>query len=106
MFDSTSAAGDRELRVRAERIDDQDKLNLVQTEPAAIAELDDPDEINIYDVGPSWGQQVSTKALRGLIVFLVLVSLYISVRFEWKMAVGALAAMFLDLLAIRSFLAV
>ena len=96
---STSAAGDKELRVRSERIDDQEKLNAVQAELTAVAGLDDPDEININDVGPSWGRQVSTKALRGLIVFLILVSLYISVRFEWKMAVGALAALFHDLLA-------
>jgi preprotein translocase subunit SecF len=96
---STSAAGDRELRVRVERIDDQAKLNEVQGELTSVAGLNDPDEININDVGPSWGRQVSTKALRGLIVFLVLVSLYISVRFEWKMAIGALAALFHDLLA-------
>jgi preprotein translocase subunit SecF len=96
---STSAAGDRELRVRVERIDDTEKLNEVQGELTTIAGLNDPDEINIQDVGPSWGQQVSTKALRGLIVFLVLVSLYITLRFEWKMAVGALAALFHDLLA-------
>ncbi len=96
---STSAAGDRELRVRVERIDATEKLNEVQGELATIAGLNDPDEININDVGPSWGRQVSTKALRGLIVFLVLVSLYITMRFEWKMAVGALAALFHDLLA-------
>jgi len=96
---STSAVGDRELRVRVERIDDTEKLNDVQGELTTIAGLNDPDEINIQDVGPTWGQQVSTKALRGLIVFLVLVSLYISLRFEWKMAIGALAALFHDLLA-------
>ena len=96
---STSAAGDRELRVRVERIDDTQKLNDVQDELATRAGLSDPDEININDVGPSWGRQVSTKALRGLIVFLVLVSLYITLRFEWKMAVGALAALFHDLIA-------
>ena len=61
--------------------------------------MSDPDEINVNDVGPSWGRQVSTKALRGLIVFLVLVSLYITLRFEWKMAMGALAALFHDLIA-------
>jgi len=96
---STSATGDRDLRVRAERIADTDTLEAVQAELARLVGLSDPEEINITDVGPSWGQQVSSKALRGLIVFLVLVSLYISLRFEWKMAIGALAALFHDLIA-------
>ena len=96
---STSAAGDRELRVRTERIGDQSRLEAVQAKLTELAGLSDVDEVNVQDVGPSWGQQVSNKALRGLIVFLVLVSLYISLRFEWKMAVGALAALFHDLIA-------
>jgi preprotein translocase subunit SecF len=96
---STSAGGDRELRVRTERIGDQARLEAVQAKLTELAGLSDVDEVNVTDVGPSWGQQVSNKALRGLIVFLVLVSLYISLRFEWKMAVGALAALFHDLIA-------
>jgi preprotein translocase subunit SecF len=57
-----------------------------------------PDEINISDVGPSFGGQIGAKALRALIVFLVLVTLYISLRFEWKMALAAQAALLHDLL--------
>ena len=96
---STSAAGDRELRVSVERISDTTKLDSVTAKLAELAGQDDVDEVNINDVGPSWGRQVSNKALRGLIVFIVLVSLYISFRFEWKMAVGALVALFHDLIA-------
>ena len=96
---STSAGGDRELRVRTERIGDESRLEAVQAKLTELAGLSDVDEINVTDVGPSWGRQVSNKALRGLIVFLVLVSLYITLRFEWKMAVGALAALFHDLIA-------
>jgi preprotein translocase subunit SecF len=57
------------------------------------------DQINEQDVGPTWGGTISSKAITGLIVFLVLVSLYISLRFEPKMAGAALAALFHDLLA-------
>ena len=96
----TSQTGSDEVFVRAEHIDDQDTLLAVQ---AALAEAtgngDDVNEVSIEDVGPSWGRQVSTKALRGLIVFLVLVTLYISLRFEPKMAIAALAALFHDLIA-------
>ncbi|MGH2784611.1 MAG: protein translocase subunit SecF [Actinomycetota bacterium] len=102
---STSPGGGREVRVRAEQIEDRNVLVAVQTALARVAgQTDssgqpDPDAVAINDVGPSWGRQISNKALRGLIVFLVLVSIYISLRFEWKMAVGALAALVHDLLS-------
>ncbi|MBA3369358.1 MAG: protein translocase subunit SecF [Geodermatophilaceae bacterium] len=46
----------------------------------------------------SWGQDVTSKAIQGLLVFLVLVVVFLAVRFQWKMAVGAMVAMFHDLL--------
>src|SRR5919204_620765 len=54
--------------------------------------------INIEDFSPTWGSQISQKALEGLIIFLVLVSIYIAFRFEWKMAVSALTALAHDLI--------
>jgi preprotein translocase subunit SecF len=56
------------------------------------------DQINERDVGPTWGSQISKKALQGLIIFLILVTVYISFRFEWKMAGAALVALLHDLL--------
>jgi preprotein translocase subunit SecF len=94
---SSPATGDQ-IRVRTERIEDRATLGSVQAALARVAAQPSPDEVAIEDVGPNWGQQVSNKALRGLIVFLVLVSIYISLRFEWKMAIGALLALFHDLL--------
>jgi len=55
-------------------------------------------EIVINDVGPTWGSQISKKALQGLIIFLVLVTIYIWFRFEWKMAASALTALGHDLI--------
>jgi len=56
------------------------------------------DQINQQDVGPTWGSTISKKAIEGLIVFLILVTLYISFRFEPKMAGGALVALGHDLI--------
>jgi preprotein translocase subunit SecF len=50
-------------------------------------------------VSGAWGQQVTEKALISLGIFLALVTLYLIVRFEWRMAVGALASLAFDLLA-------
>jgi len=56
------------------------------------------DEINTTTVGSSWGSSVTTKAVEGLLVFLVAVILYISFRFEPKMAAAAIVALIHDLL--------
>ena len=50
-------------------------------------------EVSISEVSSSWGRSITEKAIRALIVFFLLVSLYISWRFEWKMAIAAIAAM-------------
>jgi preprotein translocase subunit SecF len=55
-------------------------------------------DINQQDVGPTWGKEISKKALSGLIIVLAAIMLYISFRFEWKMAVGAIIALLHDVL--------
>jgi preprotein translocase subunit SecF len=49
-------------------------------------------------VGPTWGERIATQSLRALIVFLLVVTLYISVRLDRKMAVVAIATMAHDVL--------
>jgi preprotein translocase subunit SecF len=56
------------------------------------------DQISVESIGPKWGQQISAKALQALIVFLIGVSIYIALRFEWKVAVASLASLFHDLI--------
>ncbi len=58
----------------------------------------DASKVSVNEVGPTWGSDISRKAVRALIVFLVLIAAYISLRFEWKMAVAALAALAHDIL--------
>jgi preprotein translocase subunit SecF len=48
-------------------------------------------------VGASWGSQITTKAIQALITFLVVIVLYLSIAFEWKMAVAAFVALIHDL---------
>ncbi|MFT8395449.1 protein translocase subunit SecF [Propionibacterium sp.] len=58
-----------------------------------------PEKVNYSLIGPSWGHQITDKALQALIVFLVLVGLMIWVFFrEWRMAVSALVALAHDLI--------
>lgn len=58
---------------------------------------ENPQNINTEAIGASWGKEISQKALEGLIVFLILVTLYLAFAFEWRLAVGALTALLHDL---------
>ena len=53
--------------------------------------------INTQSIGASWGKDISQKALEGLIVFLILLTLYLVFAFEWRLAVGALVALLHDM---------
>lgn len=48
-------------------------------------------------VSETWGDQITNKALIALVVFVALVSLYITVRYERYMAISALTTMCFDL---------
>ncbi|MET9179411.1 protein translocase subunit SecF [Kitasatospora aureofaciens] len=56
------------------------------------------DTVEAQVIGPSWGKQISNKAITGLIIFMVLVTVYLAIAFEWRMAVAALVALIHDLL--------
>jgi preprotein translocase subunit SecF len=55
-------------------------------------------QVSNSSVGPTWGGQITNRALEALIVFFIAVVLYISIRFEPKMAMAAFIAMVHDLL--------
>jgi preprotein translocase subunit SecF len=55
------------------------------------------DAVSFTTVGSDWGHDVTVKAIEGLIVFLIVVSIYISIRFQWRMAVGGIVALLHDL---------
>jgi preprotein translocase subunit SecF len=54
-------------------------------------------DVDAEVVGPSWGDQITEKAIQGMIIFMVLVCLYLAVAFEWRMSLAAMIALFFDL---------
>jgi len=50
-------------------------------------------DISVTSVGASWGSQISSKAIQALIAFVIVITLYLSIAFEWKMAVAAFVAL-------------
>lgn len=54
------------------------------------------DVIDTQIVGPSWGKEITRKALYGLFAFLIVVLLYLAMAFEPKMAAAAILAVIHD----------
>jgi preprotein translocase subunit SecF len=53
--------------------------------------------IAVQFVGPTWGGQITSKAVEALIIFLVVIVIYLSIAFEWRMAVAAFVALLHDI---------
>ena len=53
---------------------------------------------NTTSVGPAFGSTVTKSALVAIIISLLVISLYVALRFEWKFTVPVLIALMHDLL--------
>jgi preprotein translocase subunit SecF len=54
------------------------------------------ESIDTQIIGPSWGEEITKKALYGLIAFLIAVMLFLAMAFEPKMAIAAIVAVVHD----------
>ena len=82
------------FRVRAE-LNDSGRQEVAAA--LAAEAVVDVSEVSTRSVSASFGDEVAGKARRALIVFFIIIALYLTVRFEWKMAVGALIAVAHDI---------
>ena len=80
---------------------DQQQATLIRVQDAlAKAAGVNPETVSLNQVGATWGSNVTTKAIQALIIFFIVVTAYISIRFEFKMAVAAIVAVFHDILVV------
>ncbi len=54
------------------------------------------ESIDTQIIGPSWGKEITKKALYGLIAFLLVIMLFLALTFEPKMAIAAIVAVVHD----------
>ncbi|CUW27202.1 MULTISPECIES: protein translocase subunit SecF [Streptomyces] len=87
--------GNGSLRIQIAGIDTA-QSDKVKQELAKDLKLD-PEKLAADLVGPSWGEQIANKAWEGLAIFMVLVTIYLAIAFEWRMAVAALVALIHDI---------
>ncbi|MFI7302562.1 protein translocase subunit SecF [Micromonospora aurantiaca] len=55
------------------------------------------DQISGSQVSEAWGSQVTSRAFLGLVIFIAVVSIYLVLRFEWRMAVAAIVSLLTNL---------
>lgn len=92
-----SNLGQSSLRVQTSQLSDADTREVRE----GLAEAYKVDESAVAStfVGPTWGKDVSTKALQGLATFLTLVAIVMAIYFRrWTMSVAALFALLHDIL--------
>ena len=75
----------------------QPEVARIRTELATLAGVE-RNQVSTENIGSKWGSTVSRKAVIALLVFLVVVTIYVSLRMEFKMAVAALVALLHDLI--------
>ncbi|WFB06568.1 protein translocase subunit SecF [Streptomyces sp. LX-29] len=87
--------GDGRMRIQISELDTKE----AQPVQEALAKKMgvEASKINSQLVGPSWGEQIASKAWQGLAIFMVLVVIYLAIAFEWRMALAALIALVHDL---------
>ncbi|MEY2634498.1 MAG: protein translocase subunit SecF [Actinomycetota bacterium] len=86
--------GNGTIRIQTRDLTDEETSQVV----ADLAQAFDvaEGEVRVQIVGPSWGSDITSKAIQALWVFLLLVSIFLAVTFEWRMAFAALIALIHD----------
>ena len=94
--DAEVQATDRGFRVRSTEVG---SVTAEQQASALAASLKvAATDLQVSTIGPEWGTDITNKALLALVVSLIAILVYISVRFEYKMAVTGVVALVHDAL--------
>lgn len=89
------------VQIRSETLTNDQAASLREAlferfEPIGVDGKPSKQAVSDSAVSETWGGQITNKALIALVVFLVLVTVYITVRYERYMAIAALAALGFD----------
>jgi SecD/SecF fusion protein len=57
-------------------------------------------KLNVTTIGPNWGAQVTNAAIIALAVSMLAILFYVSIRFDYKMSVTAIVALFHDVIIV------
>ena len=92
---SAQIVGGNTVLLRTSALDNDTERAVV--EAVATAAGVQPDQVSPQAVSAEWGQDITDQALIALAVFLVAVVIFLALRFQPKMAIGAIAALIHDI---------
>ena len=87
--------GNESIRVTTEAVDQGESLKIRES----LAQACDvtTEDVSAQVVGPTWGGEITKKALTALAVFLGLLAIFLAIYFDWRMAIAALVALVHDI---------
>lgn len=92
-----STLGQDAVRVQTDELDDE-QAAAVQEALATAYDVPTSD-VTVSFIGATWGADITGQAIRGLVIFLVLVAIFMAIYFRtWKMAAAALISLVHDLI--------
>ncbi|WP_347060431.1 protein translocase subunit SecF [Blastococcus sp. HT6-30] len=93
---TAQVVGGNTLLLRTAQLDNETERAVVDAVADAVGIA--PDQVSPESVSAEWGEDITSQALVALVVFLVAVVLFLAVRFQPKMAVGAMGALAHDII--------
>lgn len=84
--------------VRTETLSLDDNRKIEDSLADAFAPELSRNDISVSDVSSTWGREITEKMLIALLVFLLVVTVYIAIRFDKEMSIAALASLFFDII--------
>ena len=79
---------------------EQGELKTALNDAFTIAESNGTEVYSLETVGATFGRQVVSSSIKAVAIALLLILIYVTFRFQWKFAVGAIAAEIHDLLIV------
>ncbi|RBY85814.1 protein translocase subunit SecF [Blastococcus sp. TF02A-30] len=92
---TAQVVGGNTILLRTGSLDNDGERAVVEA-VAGAADVE-PNQVSPESVSAEWGNDVTDQAIVALVVFLVAVTLFLAIRFQLKMAVGAMAAVVHDI---------
>jgi preprotein translocase subunit SecF len=86
--------GNNKLRIQTPELSEAERSEVLAKLASTFSVAES--EIQVQIIGPSWGADITGKAITALWVFLALVAVFLAIIFEWRMAVAALVALVHD----------
>jgi len=103
VIQTTSTNGEAGFLVRTTTMSAEDATEVANTVAAALG-LGSGD-FEVTTIGPDWGPSVISSSLIAFLVSIVLIIIYIAIRFEYKMGIMAIVALFHDLILVMGIYA-